>query len=107
MEGALQISDLDEVDWNRKYIVPRDESRTPVSPFLKPVRVKAPDGALRVHSLPVTLPKNVFKSSLRLLGKRNYPYLLRETGLGRLLGLKTHRDMGNAYRWKDGRHQMS
>ena len=38
--------------------------------------------------------------------KRNYPYLLRETDLGRLLGLKTHRDMGNAYRWKDGKCQM-
>ena len=49
---------------------------------------------------------NVFKLSLRLLGKRNYPWSLRETGLGGLLGLKPRLNMGNAYRWNDGRHQM-
>ena len=33
MEGALQISDLDEVDWNRKYIVPRDGVKDPSIPL--------------------------------------------------------------------------
>ena len=51
-------------------------------------------------------PKNVFKLSLRLLGKRNYPWALKQTDLGRLLGLKPRLNMGMAYRWKDGRHQM-
>ena len=37
MAGVLYISDLDEVDWNRRHVVPRDELKPPVSPFLKVV----------------------------------------------------------------------
>ena len=67
----------------------------------------ASDGSTRPEITSTAPPKNVFRLSLRVLKKLNYPYLLRETGLGRLLGLKTRRDMFNAYRWKDGRHQMT
>ena len=35
MTAVLYISDLDEVDWNRRLVVPRDELKPPVSPFLK------------------------------------------------------------------------
>ena len=107
MTEVLYISDLDEVDWNRRLIVSRDKLKTPVSPFLKVVGRVASGGVTRPKFKSIAPPKNIFKLSLRLLVKRNYPYLLRETDLGRLLGLKAHRDMGNAYRWKDGRHQMS
>ena len=106
MTDVLYISDLDEVDWNRMFVYPRDELKPPVSPFLKVVGRVASGGVTRQHTKSIAPPKNIFRLSLRLLVKRNYPYLLRETGLGRLLGLKTHRDMSNAYRWKDGRHQM-
>ena len=106
MTGVLYISDLDEVDWNRMHVVPRDELKPPVSPFLKVVGGVASGGTTRPKITSTAPPKNVFRLSLRLLGKRNYPWTLRETGLGRLLGLKTHRDMGMAYRWKDGRRQM-
>ena len=37
MTEVLYISDLDEVDWNRMYVYPRDELKPPVSPFLKVV----------------------------------------------------------------------
>ena len=37
MTEVLYISDLDEVDWLRRRVVPRDELKTPVSPFLKVV----------------------------------------------------------------------
>ena len=67
----------------------------------------ASEGSTRPEITTTAPPKNIFKLSLRVLKKLNYPYLLRETGLGRLLGLKTHRDMGNVYRWKDGRRQMT
>ena len=66
----------------------------------------ASGGTTRPKITSTAPPKNVFKLSLRLLGKRNYPWALKQTDLGRLLGLKSHRDMGNAYRWKDGRYQM-
>ena len=107
MTGILYISDLDEVDWNRMHVVPRDELKPPVSPFLKVVGGVASGGTTRPQIMSTAPPKNVFRLSLRLLGKRNYPWSLRETGLGRLLGLKTRRDMGMAYRWNDGRHQMT
>ena len=107
MTEVLYISDLDEVDWNRMLVVPRDELKPPVSPFLKVVGVVASGGTTRPKITSIAPPKNIFRRALRLLGKRNYPWALRETGLGRLLGLKTHRDMLNAYRWKDGRQQMS
>ena len=107
MTEVLYISDLDEVDWTRMHVVPRDELKPPVSPFLKVVGGVASGGTTRPQIKSIAPPKNIFRLALRLLGKRNYPWSLRETGLGRLLGLKTHRDMGNSYRWKDGRHQMS
>ena len=66
----------------------------------------ASGGTTRPKITSTAPPKNVFRLSLRLLGKRNYPWSLRETGLGGLLGLKPRRDMYNAYRWKDGRRQM-
>ena len=106
MTGVLYISDLDEVDWNRMLVVPRDELKPPVSPFLKVVGVVASGGTTRPKITSTAPPKNVFKLSLRLLGKRNYPWTLREVGLGQLLGLKSHRNMNNAYRWNDGRRQM-
>ena len=37
MTEVLYISDLDEVDWLRRRVVPRDELKPPVSPFLKVV----------------------------------------------------------------------
>ena len=37
MTAVLYISNLDEVDWNRRLVVPRDELKPPVSPFLKVV----------------------------------------------------------------------
>ena len=107
MTEVLYISDLDEVDWNRMYVYPRDELKPPVSPFLKVVGVVASGGTPRQQIVSIAPPKNIFRLALRLLVKRNSPESLRESGLGRLLGLKTHRDMLNAYRWKDGRHQMS
>ena len=107
MTGVLYISDLDEVDWNRRHVVSRDELKTPVSPFLKVVGGVASGGSTRQAITSTAPPKNAFKLSLRLLVKRNYPYLLRETDLGRLLGLKPRFDMFNAYRWNDGRHQMT
>ena len=107
MTGVLYISDLDEVDWNRMHVVPRDELKPPVSPFLKVVGGWPLKATTRPEITTTAPPKNIFKLSLRVLKKLNYPYLLRETGLGRLLGLKTHRDMGNAYRWNDGRRQMT
>ena len=67
----------------------------------------ASGGTTRPKITSTAPPKNVFKLSLRLLGKRNYPWSLRETGLGGLLGLKTHRDMYIAYRWKDGKCRMT
>ena len=67
----------------------------------------ASGGSTRQAITSTAPPKNAFKLSLRLLVKRNYPYLLRETDLGRLLGLKPRFDMFNAYRWNDGRHQMT
>ena len=106
MTEVLYISDLDEVDWNRRLVVPRDELKPPVSPFLRVVGVVASGGTTRPKITSTAPPKNVFRLALRLLGKRNYPWSLREVGLGGLLGLKPHRDMGMAYRWKDGRHQM-
>ena len=66
----------------------------------------ASGGTTRPQIKSIAPPKNVFKLSLRLLGKRNYPWTLREVGLGQLLGLKSHRNMNNAYRWNDGRRQM-
>ena len=106
MTAVLYISDLDEVDWNRLRVVPRDELKPPVSLFLKVVGVVASGGTTRPKITSTAPPKNVFRLSLRLLGKRNYPWTLKQTDLGRLLGLKTHRDMGKAYRWNDGRRQM-
>ena len=106
MTGVLYISDLDEVDWNRRLVVPRDELKPPVSPFLKVVGVVASGGTTRPKITSTAPPKNVFRLSLRLLGKRNYPWALKQTDLGRLLGLKPRRDMGMAYRWNDGRRQM-
>ena len=35
MTGVLYISDLDEVDWNRRLVVPRDELKTPCIPIPK------------------------------------------------------------------------
>ena len=105
MTGILYISDLDEVDWHRRHVVSRDELKPPVSPFLKVVG-GASGGTTRPKITSTAPPKNVFKLSLRLLGKRNYPWSLRETGLGGLLGLKPRLNMGMAYRWNDGRHQM-
>ena len=66
----------------------------------------ASGGTTRPKITSTAPPKNVFKLSLRLLGKRNYPWALKQTDLGRLLGLKSHRNMNNAYRWNDGRRQM-
>ena len=106
MTGVLYISDLDEVDWNRMLVVPRDELKPPVSPFLRVVGVVASGGTTRPKITSTAPPKNVFRLSLRLLGKRNYPWTLKQTDLGRLLGVGTRRDIGMAYRWKDGRHQM-
>ena len=106
MTGVLYISDLDEVDWNRRLVVPRDELKPPVSPFLKVVGVVASGGTTRPKITSTAPPKNVFRLSLRLLGKRNYPWALKQTDLGRLLGVGTRRDIGMAYRWKDGRRQM-
>ena len=106
MTEVLYISDLDEVDWNRMHVVPRDELKSPVSPFLKVVGGVASGGTTRPQIKSIAPPKNIFRLALRLLGKRNYPWSLRETGLGRLLGVGTRRDIGMAYRWKDGRRQM-
>ena len=66
----------------------------------------ASEGSTRPEITTTAPPKNIFKLSLRVLKKLNYPYLLRETGLGGLLGLKPRLNMGMAYRWNDGRHQM-
>ena len=88
------------------HVVPRDELKTPVSPFLKVVGGVASGGTTRPKITSTAPPKNVFKLSLRLLGKRNYPWALKQTDLGRLLGLKPRLNMGMAYRWKDGRRQM-
>ena len=88
MTGVLYISDLDEVDWNRMHVVPRDELKPPVSPFLKVVGGVASGGTTRPQIMSIAPPKNVFRLSLRLLGKRNYPWTLKQTDLGRLLGLK-------------------
>ena len=106
MTAVLYISNLDEVDWNRRLVVPRDELKPPASPFLKVVGVVASGGTTRPKITSTAPPKNVFKLSLRLLGKRKYPWALKQTDLGRLLGLKPRLNMGMAYRWKDGRHQM-
>ena len=106
MTAVLYISDLDEVDWNRRLVVPRDELKPPVSPFLKVVAGVASGGTTRPKITSTAPPKNVFKLSLRLLGKRNYPWALKQTDLGRLLGVGTRRDIGMAYRWNDGRHQI-
>ena len=35
MTEVLYISDLDEVDWNRRHVVPRDELKTPCIPIPK------------------------------------------------------------------------
>ena len=106
MTEELYISDLDEVDWERRFVVSHDELKTPVSPFIKVVRGRLTDGS-PLNTMPVQPPKNIFLLALRLLNQRNYPRSLKQTELGRLLGLATHRDMRNAYRWKDGKHQMS
>ena len=61
MTGVLYISDLDEVDWNRMFIYPRDELKPPVSPFLKVV-----------GGWPLAVPH----------GNRSCPLPLRRTSLG-------------------------
>ena len=101
MKGELLISDLDEVDWNRKFIVPRDESKPIKSPFLHEV------GGSGGHVTSVTLPSNLFSLARHLINSRSYPYRLTEVDLGRLLGLKPNKDMRLAYQWKDGRRSMS
>ena len=62
MTGVLNISDLDEVDWNRRHVVPRDELKPPVSPFLKVVG----------GGWPLAVPH----------GPRSSPLPLRRTSLG-------------------------
>ena len=101
MKGELLIADLDEVDWDRKFVVPRDESKPIKSPFLK--EVGGPGG----HVTPVTLPSNLFSMARHLINSRHYPLRLTEIDLGRLLGLKPNKDMRLAYQWKDGRRTMS
>ena len=61
MTEVLYISDLDEVDWNRMHVVPRDELKSPVSPFLKVV-----------GGWPLAVPH----------GPRSSPLPLRRTSLG-------------------------
>ena len=100
-EEQLLISDLDEVDWNRKFIVPRDESKPLKSPFLQVV------GGQGSHVTKVTLPSNLFSIARHLINSKHYPYRLTEIDLGRLLGLKPNKDMRLAYQWKDGRRTMS
>ena len=60
MTEVLYISDLDEVDWNRMLVVPRDELKTPVSPFLKVVGGVASGGTTRPKIMSTAPPKNVF-----------------------------------------------
>ena len=101
MKGELLISDLDEVDWNRKFIVPRDEYKPIKSPFLQEV------GGSGGHVTKVTLPSNLFSIARHLINSKHYPYRLTEIDIGRLLGLKPNKDMRLAYQWKDGRRTMS
>ena len=100
-EEQLLISDLDEVDWNRKFIVARDEYKPIKSPFLQEV------GGSRGQVTSVTLPSNLFSIARHLINSRHYPYRLTEVDLARLLGLKPNKDMRLAYQWKDGRRTMS
>ena len=101
MKGKLLISDLDEVDWDRKFIVPRDEYKPLQSPFLQEV------GGPGSHVTPVTLPSNLFSTARHLINSRYYPDRVTQIDLGRLLGLKPNKDMRLAYLWNDGRRTMS
>ena len=102
MRGELLISDLDEVDWNRKFIVPRDESKPLKSPFF--LQVVGGQGS---HVTKVTLPSNLFSTARHLINSRYDPDRITQIDLGRLLGLKPNKDMRLAYLWNDGRRTMS
>ena len=70
MTEDLYISDLDEVDWNRMFVYPRDELKPPVSPFLKVVGRVASGGVTRQHTKSIAPPKNIFSPNPPMDGVR-------------------------------------